>query len=197
MAKVTYLRSQDDLDLRLDKCDATNINQMDVLLHSLAAPIAGCFHLAMVLSDALFFNQTADTFRRVFHSKLRVFEVFSTQVQIESLDFFVALSSISGLIGLPGQSNYARFVIFVISLLPKGATNIAFTSACTALDGVLARYPNAFSLIAPGILDAGYIVSTCNYPCTIPLSIVFQDRTNSAHIVKDGLSMISAEGTST
>ncbi|KAJ7913452.1 KR domain-containing protein [Mycena leptocephala] len=156
MAKVTYLRSQDDLDLRLDKCDATNINQMDVLLHSLAAPIAGCFHLAMALSDAIFFNQTADTFRRVYDSKLRVFEVFSTRVQIESLDFFVALSSISGLIGLPGQSNYA--------------------SACTALDGVLARYPNAFSLIAPGILDAGYI-----------------DRTNSAHIVKDGLSMISAE----
>ncbi|KAJ7926808.1 hypothetical protein B0H13DRAFT_1971908 [Mycena leptocephala] len=71
MAKVTYLRSQDDLDLRLDKCDATNINQMDVLLRSLAVPIAGCFHLAMVLSDALFFNQTADTFRRVYDSKLR------------------------------------------------------------------------------------------------------------------------------
>ncbi|KAJ7120035.1 hypothetical protein C8R44DRAFT_981991 [Mycena epipterygia] len=156
MAKGSYLKSQDDLDLRLDKCDATDVNQMNVLLHSLPAPIAGCFHLAMVLSDALFFNQTCDTFHQVYDSKLKIFEIVSTQVEIESLDFFVALSSISGLIGLPGQSNYA--------------------SACTALDGILARYPNAFSLIAPGILDAGYI-----------------DRTNSKHIVKDGLSMISAE----
>ncbi|KAJ7934795.1 hypothetical protein B0H13DRAFT_2481231 [Mycena leptocephala] len=36
----------------------------------------------------------------------------------------------------PGQSNYA--------------------SACTILEGILARYRNAFSLIVPGILDAGY-----------------------------------------
>ncbi|KAJ6550372.1 polyketide synthase dehydratase-domain-containing protein [Mycena vulgaris] len=156
MAKVTYLKSQDDLNLRLDKCDATDVSQMNVLVRSLPTPLAGCIHMTMVLSDALFFDQTRDTFRSVYDSKLRVFEVFSEQVEIETLDFFVALSSISGLIGVPGQSNYA--------------------SACTALDGVLARYANAFSLITPGILDAGYI-----------------NRTSSKHIVKDGLSPISAE----
>ncbi|KAJ7713586.1 hypothetical protein B0H14DRAFT_2311976, partial [Mycena olivaceomarginata] len=98
--------------------------------------------MTLALSDALFFNQTHDTFRRLYDSKLRVFEVFSAQIEIESLDFFVALSSVTGLIGVPGVSNYA--------------------SACTALDGVLARYPNAFSLITPGILDVGYIVSLLN-----------------------------------
>ncbi|KAJ7218352.1 hypothetical protein GGX14DRAFT_356888 [Mycena pura] len=144
MAKVTYLKNQDDCNLRLDKCDATDVSQMNILLHSLPVPIAGCFHMTMVLSDALFFNQTHDTFRRLYDSKLRVFEVFSAHVKIESLDFFVALSSVTGLIGVPGVSNYA--------------------SACTALDGVLARYPNAFSLITPGILDVGYIVSLQNDP---------------------------------
>ncbi|KAJ7801502.1 hypothetical protein B0H14DRAFT_2895228 [Mycena olivaceomarginata] len=156
MAKVTYLKNQDDCNLRLDKCDATDVSQMNILLHSLPVPIAGCFHMTLALSDALFFNQTHDTFRRLYDSKLRVFEVFSAQIKIESLDFFVALSSVTGLIGVPGVSNYA--------------------SACTALDGVLARYPNAFSLITPGILDVGQA-----------------DRTASNHVVKDGVSTILAE----
>jgi hypothetical protein len=159
MAKVTYLKNQDDCNLRLDKCDAIDVSQMNILLHSLPVPIAGCFHMTLALSDALFFNQTHDTFRRLYDSKLRVFEVFSAQIKIESLDFFVALSSVTGLIGVPGVSNYARFVIF---LLQNQTTHLIFSSACTALDGVLARYPNAFSLITPGILDVGYIVSLLN-----------------------------------
>jgi hypothetical protein len=31
-------------------------------------------------------------------------------------------------------------------------------SACTAFNGALAKYSNAFSLIVPGISDAGYLV---------------------------------------
>ncbi|KAJ7463693.1 hypothetical protein FB451DRAFT_1042909, partial [Mycena latifolia] len=138
LAKVGYLQDQDGLNLQLCKCNATDADQMKALLHGLPAPIAGCFLMTLVLSDAPFFNQTHDTFHGVYASKLRVFEVLSMLVEIKSLDFFVALSSISGLVGIPGQTNYA--------------------SACTALDGVLARYPNAFSLITPGILDAGYLV---------------------------------------
>jgi hypothetical protein len=30
---------------------------------------------------------------------------------------------------------------------------------CTVLDGILAHYPNAFSIVVPGIVDAGYLVS--------------------------------------
>ncbi|KAF7341189.1 Polyketide synthase [Mycena venus] len=157
VAKVTYLRTLDGLHLRLDKCDATDAKQMHLLLHSLPVPIAGCFHMTLVLSDRSFFKQTADTFRDVHNSKLGVFEVFSGQVEIESLDFFVALSSLSGLVGIPGQSNYS--------------------SACTALDGILAHYPNAFSLITPGIIDAGYLA-----------------RASSNHIDrKNGMGNISAE----
>ncbi|KAJ7082108.1 Alpha/Beta hydrolase protein [Mycena epipterygia] len=70
----------------------------------------------------------------VYDSKLRVFEIFT------GLDFVVAISSFSGLVGIPGQSNYA--------------------SACTAVDGAMSRYPNVFSLIAPRILDAGYLERT-------------------------------------
>jgi hypothetical protein len=154
LAKVSYLRSQNDLELRLEKCDATDAKQMNLLLRSFSLPIAGCFHVALVLSDALFFQQTFETFQSVYDSKLRIFEVFSAQVEIESLDFFVAFSSFSGLLGIMGQSNYARFVL----ISPSGYSLI-FLSACTAMEGALERYPNAFSLITPGISDAGYLVS--------------------------------------
>jgi hypothetical protein len=93
---------------------------MKILLRGLPLPIAGCFHLTLVLSDALFFNQTRDTFRRVHDSKIKVFEVFAAQIAIESLDFFVALSSFCGLVGIPGQTNYARFVsVLVGSNIPN------------------------------------------------------------------------------
>ncbi|KAJ7493888.1 hypothetical protein FB451DRAFT_1491404 [Mycena latifolia] len=156
LAQIAYLKSLDDLNLQLEKCDGTDVDEMNALLHSFPAPIAGCFHMTMVLSDALFFKQTHESFQDVYKSKIGVFEVFAAQVEIRSLDFFVAFSSMSGLVGIPGQSNYA--------------------SACTVLDGLLAGYPNAFSFIAPGISDAGYVERT------------------GAQYMKDVSSNITAEG---
>ncbi|KAJ7659556.1 hypothetical protein DFH06DRAFT_1402502 [Mycena polygramma] len=137
LAKIAYLRSQSGLNLQLEQCDATDEHAMRLLLRNLAAPIAGCFHMPLVLRDALFVDQTHETFKAVQDSKLKVFEIFAAQVTIDKLDFFVGMSSVSGLVGLRGQSNYA--------------------SACTALDGALAQCPNAFSLITPGITDVGFL----------------------------------------
>ncbi|KAK7042709.1 KR domain-containing protein [Favolaschia claudopus] len=156
IAKLAYLQNAEGLELQLAKCDAIDATEMNTLIQSFSLPVAGCFLMTLVLSDALFFNQTDDTFSGVYASKLKAFEVVSQLISIQSLDFLVAISSISGLLGIPGQTNYA--------------------SACTALDGALAHYSNAFSLIAPGIIDAGYI-----------------DRSASQHILKDSLSTISAE----
>ncbi|KAJ7087152.1 hypothetical protein C8R44DRAFT_991421, partial [Mycena epipterygia] len=137
LAKVTYLKSKDDLSLWLEQCDVTDVEQMKTLLHSLPAPIAGCFLMPMVFSDAPFLEQTRDTSHDIYNFTLRVLEVVSGQVEIESLDFFVAFSSIGGFLGIPGQCTY--------------------TSACTALDSVLACYQNAFSLLTPGIYGAEYL----------------------------------------
>ncbi|KAJ6599814.1 hypothetical protein DFH09DRAFT_1128873 [Mycena vulgaris] len=159
LAKFAYLEGRDELTLRVEKCDATDVDQMSALLSSLPAPLAGCFHMTMVLSDTLFLNQTPDAFRAVYDSKFRVFEVFTELVEIQRLDFVVVISSFSGLVGIPGQSNYA--------------------SVCTALDGALSRYPNAFSLIAPGILNAGYLERTgsvavdCLPTCSVEALWVF------------------------
>ncbi|KAF8209013.1 hypothetical protein K438DRAFT_1960740 [Mycena galopus ATCC 62051] len=162
LAKVTYLKGQDDLDLRMEACDATDAHEMGSLLRNLSLPLAGCFHMALVLSDETFFKQTQQSFKAVHDSKLKVFDAFATHVDITSLDFVVAFSSVSGLVGLMGQSNYA--------------------SACTALDGILAPYPNAFSLITPGISDAGYLDRTTTKNLTLK------------HLTKkDGYASMSAE----
>ncbi|KAJ7782237.1 hypothetical protein DFH07DRAFT_789912 [Mycena maculata] len=137
LAKIAYLRGRDDLDLRLAKCDATDARATSLLVESLLVPIAGCFQMTMVLSDALFLEQTQANFTAVHDSKIKVFEVFAAKVDIHSLDFYIAFSSLSGLIGIPGQTNYA--------------------SACTTLQGAIAHYPNAFSLVVPAILNVGYL----------------------------------------
>ncbi|KAK6966524.1 polyketide synthase [Favolaschia claudopus] len=137
LAKIAFLEAQSDLELQLRKCDATNVDEMQALLNNLEVPVAGCFLMTLVLSDAPFLKQTQNAFSDVYASKLGVFEVLSRVADLKSLDFLVNFSSISGLVGIAGQTNYA--------------------SACTSLDGILANYPNAFSLITPGIFDAGYL----------------------------------------
>ncbi|KAJ6487079.1 hypothetical protein C8R47DRAFT_951995, partial [Mycena vitilis] len=138
LSKIAYLRSRHELELQLAKCDSTDSSAMLLLVNSLSVPIGGCFQLTLVLSDHLFLNQTQDTFADPHRAKLGVFETFAAVVKIEALDFYVAFSSFSGLIGHVGQSNYA--------------------SASTVLEGALAHYSNAFSLVVPGIRDAGYLV---------------------------------------
>ncbi|KAJ6460695.1 hypothetical protein C8R47DRAFT_993943, partial [Mycena vitilis] len=149
LAKISYLSSLEDLQLQLEACDGTRSDQMGDLVRRLSklAPIAGCFLMALVLSDAVFFEQTRATLDAVYDSKVKMLEVFAAEVDIASLDFFIALSSISGLVGIAGQANYA--------------------SACTTVDGILAGYKNAFSLITPGISDVGFLVRRLIWPQTL------------------------------
>ncbi|KAJ7505787.1 hypothetical protein B0H11DRAFT_1707695, partial [Mycena galericulata] len=149
LAKIGYLSGLEDLQLQLEACDGTRADQMGELVRRLSksAPIAGCFLMALVLSDAAFFDQTRATLDAVYDSKVKMLEVFASEVDITSLDFFVALSSISGLVGIAGQANYA--------------------SACTTVDGILAGYRNAFSLITPGISDVGFLVRRVTWQQTL------------------------------
>jgi hypothetical protein len=110
LSKIAYLQSCDQLELQLVKSDATDESALSLLITSLRFPIGGCFQLTLVLSDQLFLNQSQDTFAAPHDAKLKVFEKFAAAVDVNSLDFYVAFSSLSGLLGLAGQSNYARWV---------------------------------------------------------------------------------------
>lgn len=71
-------------------------------------PIGGIFNLAMVLNDALFENQTVETFEKVCAPKVKatlLLDSLSRQLCPE-LDYFVCFSSVASGKGNAGQSNY-------------------------------------------------------------------------------------------
>ncbi|CAH1132765.1 unnamed protein product [Ceutorhynchus assimilis] len=71
-------------------------------------PVGGIFNMAMILSDALFVNQTVEKYKTVFNSKiysgLNLDKI--TRAQCPKLDHFVVFSSLACGRGNPGQSNY-------------------------------------------------------------------------------------------
>lgn len=128
-----YLETLQDLKLTPAACDGSSEKEMASLLGSTSAPIAGCMLLSVVLNDRLFLSHTQATFEGSLAAKKGVFEAIEALLPIESLDFLIAFSSFSTF-GNAGQTSYA--------------------SGKTAVDWMLRKYPNAFSLVAPGILDS-------------------------------------------
>ena len=70
-------------------------------------PLRGLIHVAGVLDDALLVNQSPAHFLRVLAPKLRAAWLLHRATLDEPLEMFVLYASASGLLGLPGQANYA------------------------------------------------------------------------------------------
>lgn len=96
--------------IRIEPMDVTD--KQDLIrvyedIQSTMPPIAGVANGAMVLSDGLFADMTFASFDKVLKPKVdgstNLDEVFSSQ----NLDFFIMFSSLSAVIGNPGQANYA------------------------------------------------------------------------------------------
>jgi acyl transferase domain-containing protein len=97
-------------------------------------PLRGIMHTAMVLDDALLPNLNAARMRRVLHPKVKGAFHLHRETLSHSLDFFVLFSSLSSLIGMPGQGNYVAANAFLDGLshhrralgLPAMAINWGF-----------------------------------------------------------------------
>lgn len=103
---MSYVRDLPGISLRIERCDATSVEDVRSLLQRIAQPIGGCLHLAALLSDRTFFSQTTDSFALPFTPKIEAFSVFKNAFDISKLDFFIAFSTISTF-GNSGQTNYA------------------------------------------------------------------------------------------
>ena len=79
-------------------------------------PLRGLVHAAGVLADHSLLELTADHFRRVFEPKALGAWLLHERTRRAPLDFFVLYSSSSGLIGSPGQGNYAAANVFLDAL---------------------------------------------------------------------------------
>ncbi len=79
-------------------------------------PLAGLFHCVGVLSDAAIGNQSWETFQNVLKPKVLGAWALHEATKGKSLDLFVLFSSITGVLGNPGQANYAAANAFLDQL---------------------------------------------------------------------------------
>lgn len=110
---IAYLESLPDLTIRLEASDATSKQATADLLHSIPLPLGGCMLLTVVLSDRTFAFQDDEGFRKVFASKTDACGVLASCLPggIAALDFFISFSSVVGLFGNGGQTNYSRSAV--------------------------------------------------------------------------------------
>jgi acyl transferase domain-containing protein/acyl carrier protein len=70
-------------------------------------PLAGVAHLAGVLDDALLSQQSLERFRTTLAPKAFGANYLDRLTKNDDLDFFIVSSSVSSLLGSPGQANYS------------------------------------------------------------------------------------------
>nr|WRX36515.1 hypothetical protein [Cystobacterineae bacterium] len=79
-------------------------------------PLRGVIHAAGVLDDGVLAEQNAERFARVLSPKVDGAWNLHALTALQELDFFVLFSSVSGLLGAAGQSNYAAANTFLDAL---------------------------------------------------------------------------------
>ncbi|MDI4656773.1 type I polyketide synthase [Xanthobacter autotrophicus] len=90
-----------------DVSEPAAVEHLLAALRQTMAPLRGIIHAAGVLDDALLVNQSPAHFARVLAPKLRAAWLLHRATLDEPLEMFVLYASASGLLGLPGQANYA------------------------------------------------------------------------------------------
>ncbi|KAE8333350.1 fatty acid synthase S-acetyltransferase [Aspergillus sergii] len=107
-------------ELRVQGCEVTVI-QGDVsdlcdvkrAVQQCNAPIAGIFQMSMALEDRAFLSMSHVEWTNVLLPKVQGSWNLHQATQGQPLDFFVSFSSISGILGQPGQANYAAANTFL------------------------------------------------------------------------------------
>ncbi len=129
-----------------DPCDVTDQSALEQLfetIHATMPPIAGIMHAAMVLDDAILANLDQERFNRVLAPKVAGAENLDHLVRGQTLDYFVMFSSVTTLLGNPGQANYVAANAYMEGLArrrrQKGLAALAIGWGPISDVGVLAR----------------------------------------------------------
>jgi NAD(P)-dependent dehydrogenase (short-subunit alcohol dehydrogenase family)/acyl carrier protein len=129
-----------------EPCDVTepaSLEQLFETIHSTMPPIAGIMHAAMVLDDAILGNLDAERFERVLAPKVSGAENLDHLIRGQALDYFVMFSSVTTLLGNPGQANYVAANAYMEGLArrrrQKGLAALAIGWGPISDVGVIAR----------------------------------------------------------
>ncbi|KAF2471756.1 putative equisetin synthetase [Lindgomyces ingoldianus] len=79
-------------------------------------PVAGVANGAMVLEDSLFDSMSYEVLTKVLDPKVIGTQLLDDLFHDDTLDFFIAFSSITGVVGNSGQSNYIAANMFMTAL---------------------------------------------------------------------------------
>ena len=110
-------------------------------------PLCGVIHAAGILDDGVLSSMTPEKFVAVFAPKVDGAWNLHQATQGLDLDFFVVFSSISGIIGMPGNANYAAANTFLDTLahfrLAQGLTATSVAYGTWEGDGMAAKLVEA------------------------------------------------------
>ncbi len=129
-----------------EPCDITDRRAVEKLFEHIAAtmpPVAGILHAAMVLDDGLIAGLDEERFHRVLAPKVKGVENLDTVTRGMTLDYFVLFSSVTTLLGNPGQANYVAANAYMEGVARRrrhdGRTALAVGWGPITDVGVLAR----------------------------------------------------------
>ncbi|KAI1499706.1 hypothetical protein F5X99DRAFT_430330 [Biscogniauxia marginata] len=107
-------------EIVIRRCDVSNPAEVEELINSgleSLPPVRGLIHGAMVLRDVLYEKMTYEDYTTVIESKVHGGWNFHRALTNVPLDFFVAISSVAGMVGNRGQAAYAAANCFLNALV--------------------------------------------------------------------------------
>ncbi|KAH8195328.1 hypothetical protein TruAng_010496 [Truncatella angustata] len=130
-------------EIQIVRGDATSRSDVERAVAGVPSqyPIKGVIHAAMVLRDGLFHSMTFESWKQSTHPKVVGAQNLHSVLANAPLDFFLMTSSVSGILGTPGQSNYAAANSYLDSLAKHR----------------LSRSSVATSLVLPMVLGVGVV----------------------------------------
>ncbi|MCL6707701.1 SDR family NAD(P)-dependent oxidoreductase [Pseudomonas sp. R2.Fl] len=100
--------TQDGIKVSVHACDVTSEKAVGEMLAKLraVAPLKTVLHAAMILDDALISNLTRERNQPVIDVKAKGIAILDRLTRADKLDQFIMFSSVTTMVGNPGQSNY-------------------------------------------------------------------------------------------
>jgi len=114
------------LKVLAEPCDVSDRRTLEKVFEKARAtmpPIVGVLHAAMVLDDAVVANLDAERFHRVLAPKVMGARNLDQLTRNLALDYFVLFSSVTTLIGNPGQGNYVAANAYMEGLARRRRQN--------------------------------------------------------------------------
>lgn len=143
--EVVAQLQQQGVEVVAPRCDVSSQSQLESVLGDCSRsmpPVKGCIQATMQLEDALFENMTYSQWELNLKSKVQA--TWNLHTLLLSVDFFIMLSSLSGIYGVLGQGNYSAGCTFQDALarhrVERGLKAVSLDIGWTRNIGVIAEY---------------------------------------------------------